>query len=105
MADTFTDADLFNCCYDGKEPATEELRHYRRLVVGGVRDDTAPEEEGGTYFVPCSDDLAEMWTVYARLSDGEFWAITDAATRERAEAIAKHLSARWHIPMEGEGGA
>ena len=103
MADTFADADLFNCCHASVEPAKEERGHYKALLVGGVRDDRAPGEPEGTYFVACPDAHAEMWAVYARIYDGEAWAITDAPTRERAEAIAKHLSARWGVPVEGEG--
>lgn len=102
MTETFDPADLFNCCAGGTEPPTSEREHFAGLDVSGVRDANAGEKDE-TCCVSCDDGEADFWTVYARhRADAAGLAIcdaiTDAPTRERAEAIACHLSLRWGIP-------
>lgn len=102
MPEIFDPADLFNCCAGGTEPPAIEREHFARLEVSGVRDVNDGEKDE-TCCVSCDDGEADFWTVYARHRAGEAGiancdAITDAPTRERAEAIARHLAEHWGIP-------
>ncbi|WP_322996512.1 hypothetical protein [Castellaniella sp.] len=104
-AATFTDAELFNCWSNGKNPRPDEIALFDALEVCGVRNAAGPDEDG-TVMEACGDRDAEFWSVYGHYrptkSHGGVICITDGPEGDRARAweIAHHLGKLWNLPVD-----
>lgn len=82
---------LFNCCTNHEAP---DWNLFNAIEIGGCRNDADEDADDTCICGGYSADEAEFFTVYGHLIDGGVEAITDAATFEEAQAIAKTFASQ-----------
>jgi hypothetical protein len=97
---------------DAYSDLMENLADYDALEVSGVSN-IGTGADGTTYCEPCSDNVAEFWSVYAHCVAGGVICIGDFETPALANAYADALSGKLGLPVtyrnaaltKAEGGA
>lgn len=83
---------------DAYSDLMENLADYDALEVSGVANLNDGDDDT-TYCEPCSDDVADFWSVYAHCLAGGVICIGDFETPALANAYADALSRKLDLPV------